>query len=204
MEQDYIYILLSRTGTNVARCIRLFTHMPYSHASIMLDLSLEEIYSFCRTYRRFPLPATFNREEVGKGTFGEFLSIPCEIYALPVSAAKKQALLLDLDHFKRYRSRYSYNLLGLCTTFFHIRWSRQRKLHCAEFVARLLSTAGVPLEKPPSLYTPDDFRSLPQMQLIYRGELNHFYQMQQQNQNAAKGLPFSPFVPSHPEQEASL
>ncbi len=195
-DQTYIYILLSRTGTSVARCIRLFTRMPYSHASIALDLSLEEVYSFCRTYRRFPLPATFNREEVGKGVFGAFLTIPCEIYALALTPQEKRELLRRLEYFKQHRSRYSYNLLGLCTTFFHIRWTRQHKLHCSEFVARLLEATGIPLEKPPSLYTPDDLRSLPQMRLVYRGELNQFYQMQRHKQAAASDVPLGT-LPAH-------
>lgn len=176
--QEYVYVLLSQTGTRVARCIRMFTKKPYSHASIALDLSLEEIYSFCRTYRHLPLPATFNREIIGKGTFGSFLTIPCEIYAIALTPSSKQEFLRYLEHFKLCRSRYSYNLLGLCTTFFHIRWTRYHKLHCSEFVARLLEFTGVTLEKPPSLYTPDDLRYLPGMQLVYRGELNRFYQMQ--------------------------
>ncbi len=55
---DVLLIVLSQTGTCVARFIRLFTRKPYNHASVSLDLSLEEIYSFCRTYRHLPLPAT--------------------------------------------------------------------------------------------------------------------------------------------------
>lgn len=179
--QEYLFVILSQTGTNVARFIKIFTKRPYNHASVAVDLTLEEVYSFCRTYRRFPLPATFNREIIGKGTFGRFLIIPCEIYAIPVSSDSKQEFLRYLDHFKFYRSRYSYNLLGLCTTFLHIRWTRQNKMHCAEFVARLLQHTGVDLEKQPSLYTPDDLRYIPNAMLVYRGELNRFYAMHEQN-----------------------
>lgn len=178
--QEYVFVLLSQTGTRVARFIRMFTKKPYSHASVALDLSLEEIYSFCRTYRHLPLPATFNREEVGKGTFGLFVTIPCEIYAIALTESSKREFLRYLEHFKQCRSHYSYNLLGLCTTYFHIRWTRRNKMHCSEFVARLLEFTGVTLEKQPSLYTPDDLRRLPEMQLVYRGELNQFYAMQKE------------------------
>ena len=174
--QDYMFILLSQTGTKVSKFIRLFTKKPYNHASVALDLSLEEIYSFCRTSPHRPLPATFNQEIVGEGTFGLFAWIPCEIYAIPLTKESLQALRLDLEYFKCFRSQYSYNLLGLCTTFLHIRWRRQYKLHCAQFVARVLDDIGVELEKPPCLYTPDDLRYLPTACLIYRGELNQFYQ----------------------------
>ncbi len=173
--QEYIFILLSQTGTKVSKFIQLFTKKPYNHASVALDFSLEEIYSFCRTSPHRPLPATFNQEIVGEGTFGLFSSIPCEIYAIPLTAEAYRALSFDLDHYNLCRAQYSYNLLGLCTTFLHIRWIRQYKLHCAQFVARVLSDAGVQLEKPPCLYTPDDLRYLSDAHLVYRGELNRFY-----------------------------
>lgn len=178
--QEYLFVLITQTGTNVSKCIKLFTRKPYNHASVAMDLTLEEMYSFCRTYRHFPLPATFNREIVGKGTLGQFLTIPCEIYAIPVSAESKKEFNRYLEHFKTCRSNYSYNILGLCTTFLRIRWSRSKKLHCSEFVARLLQYTGVHLEKPASLYTPDDLRYIPNALLIYRGELNRFYAMCQQ------------------------
>lgn len=178
--QEYLFVLLSQTGMNVSRLIQLFTRKPYNHASIAVDLTLDEVYSFCRTHCHFPLPATFNQEVIGKGTFGLFSTIPCEIYAIPVSSESKQKFLQYLEHFKISRSQYSYNLLGLCTTFLHIRWSRQNKLHCAEFVARLLQYTGVELEKQPSLYTPDDLRYIPNALLIYRGELNRYYSEKKQ------------------------
>lgn len=176
---DILLIVLSQTGTYVSRFIRLFTRKLYNHASVALNLSLEEIYSFCRTYRHLPLSATFNREFIGKGTFGLFLTIPCEIYAIRLDPAEKQEFLRYLEHFKKCRSRYSHNILGLCTTFFHIRWMRYWKLHCSEFVVRLLEFTDVALEKSPSLYTPDDLCGLPELHMIYRGELNRYYAMRQ-------------------------
>lgn len=179
--QEYLYILLSQTGTKVSRCIKLFTRKPYNHASVAVDLSLEELYSFCRNDCRHPLPATFNREIVGSGTFGMFHTIPCEIYAIPITSAEKQKFRQYIEYLKASRSLYSYNLLGLCTTFLHIRWTRKKKMHCAEFVANVLQYVGVKLSKQPSLYTPDDLRYVQDALLVYRGELNHFYQVSAQH-----------------------
>lgn len=173
-QQEYIYILLSQTGTRVSRFIQLFTRAPYNHASIAVDNTLCQLYSFCRNEVHKPLPATFNREQIGTGVFALHPHIPCEIYAVPVTPQCKENFLRCLDELKRNRSAYSYNLLGLCTTFFHIRWRRQYKMHCAEFTARMLEAAGVSLEKGASLYKPDDFRRLPAAKLLYHGELNTF------------------------------
>ncbi|MBQ8824235.1 MAG: hypothetical protein IJZ64_03290 [Ruminococcus sp.] len=173
--QDYIFILLMQTGTMPARLIRFFTKKPYNHASIATDLTLDEMYSFCRTYTRFPLPATFNQEIVEKGTLGKYFVIPCEIYAIPVEHNVKLEFQKNLEHFKKNRYMFSYNILGMITTFFQIQWSRTNKLHCSQFVATLLQQSGVHLNKSVSLHTPEDLRHLPDAKLIYRGELNHFY-----------------------------
>mgnify|MGYP000691307822 CR=1 FL=1 len=91
--QDYIYVLVSQTGTNIAKIIRFFTRKPYNHASISADSNLHEMYSFCRNSPSMPLPATFNQEIVGRGTLGKFSDIPCELYAIPVT--RHQRLIFE-------------------------------------------------------------------------------------------------------------
>lgn len=125
--QDHIFVLLMQTGTSVAKVLQFFTGKPYNHASVALDLTLEEMYSFCRNHIHFPLPAGFNQEIVGEGTLGRFLVIPCEIYAIPVTKEKKQEFEQNLAYFKNHRSMFSYNVLGLGTTFLRIRWSRKQQ-----------------------------------------------------------------------------
>jgi hypothetical protein len=175
MMQEYVFVLLMQTGTAVAKVLQFFTRKPYNHASIALDLTLEEMYSFCRNQTRFPLPAGFNQEIVGQGTLGQFAVIPCEIYAIPITAEKKQEFCKNLEFFKQNRTMFSYNVLGLGTTFLRIKWTRKNKMHCSQFVATLLAQSGVKLNKPLSLHTPDDLRYISDANLIYRGELNRFY-----------------------------
>lgn len=104
--QDHIFVLLMQTGTSVAKVLQFFTRKPYNHASVALDLTLEEMYSFCRNHIHFPLPAGFNQEIVGEGTLGRFLVIPCEIYAIPVTKEKKQEFEQNLAYFKNHRSMF--------------------------------------------------------------------------------------------------
>ena len=66
--QDYIYLVIIQTGTRPARFFKFITRKPYNHVSLAADINLTEMYSFCRTYRRIPFPATFNKEIVGQGT----------------------------------------------------------------------------------------------------------------------------------------
>lgn len=173
-----IYVVVTCTGTGVAKAIRIVTRKPYSHASIALDESLNELYSFSRNYKPIPLPANFNPEVVGAGTLGKFDNIPCEIYAVSLDEAQYQHMKRMIAHFCMYRKQFSYSLMGLLW----VKLQRQRELHnkfvCSQFVAYVLEECGVELEKPACLYSPDDLRHLPNARLVYRGELNQYYREQ--------------------------
>ncbi|HBB71400.1 MAG TPA: hypothetical protein DCZ71_02190 [Ruminococcus sp.] len=173
--EDYIYLIIAQTGTRPARFFRFFTKKPYNHVSLSGDVTLSEMYSFCRSYTPFPLPATFNKEIVGKGTLGKYGFIPCEIYRIPVTNEQKNEYNRIIRHFSDNRNIYSYNVLGLIAVYFNIEWNRKYSFVCSQFVAYTMDKIGIKLEKPFCLYTPDDFRSFPGATLVYSGELNSFY-----------------------------
>ena len=141
--EDYIYLIVAQTGTKPARFFKFFTKKPYNHVSLSGDITLSEMYSFCRTYRSFPLPATFNKEIVGEGTLGQFGTIPCEIYRVPVTAEQKQKYDKVIRHFADNRNVYSYNLLGLLAVYFNIEWHRKKSFVCSQFVAYTMDKIGI-------------------------------------------------------------
>ncbi len=170
-----VYVVLTRTGTKVARVIRILTRKPYSHASISMDISLQELFSFCRNNPRFPLPATFNEEYVGQGVFGLYDNIPCEIYEVPMTETQYREFCKQLLHFQNFRKLYSYSLFGLVSVPLQIKRELRYKFVCSQFVAYMLQECDVKLNKPASLYSPEDLRHLPTAKLIYRGELNKYF-----------------------------
>lgn len=172
---DAVYIIVSQTGTGVSKLIKFFTKKPYNHSSISADLTLSDMYSFCRKYTPFPLPAGFNQEIVGEGTLGLYSNIPCEIYMIPVSTEQKDKFYDILNHFKKYKSNYSYNVLGMWAILFRLHFERKNKFVCSQFVAYIIKESGIELNKPVCLYSPEDLRHLPNSKLVYRGELNEFY-----------------------------
>ncbi|MBP3380543.1 MAG: hypothetical protein J6K77_06755 [Ruminococcus sp.] len=172
---EHIFIIITQTGTKPAKFFRFFTKKPYNHSSLSGTANLSDMYSFCRTYRPFALPATFNKETVGKGTLGKFGYIPCEIYRIEVTAEQKEEYFRIIKHFSDNRKAYSYNILGLIPMYLNIPWKRKNSFVCSQFVAYTLDQIGIPLDKPFTLYTPDDFRRFPGAQLYYAGELNTFY-----------------------------
>lgn len=173
--ENYVYLILAQTGTVPARFFRFFTKKPYNHVSLSGSITLSEMYSFCRTYKRFALPATFNKEIVGKGTLGLFGTIPCEIYRIPVTNEQKEMYGRLIKHFIDNRNIYSYNILGVLAVYLNIEWKRKKSFLCSQFVAYIMDKIGIRLEKPFCLYKPDDFRHFPDAELVYAGELNTFY-----------------------------
>lgn len=167
-------MVVSQTGTNVAKAIKFFTRKPYNHVSLARDAELSEMFSFCRNTPAHPLPATFNQEIVGQGTLGLFSNIPFELYEIPVTPEQKHIFEEQLNHFRQNRQCYSYSVLSICTIFFHIGYNRKNKFVCSQFVAHVLKQCGFALPKPVSLCTPEDLRYIPGATLLYRGELNEY------------------------------
>jgi len=179
-----VYLVMMRTGTNVARAIRVFSRMPYSHVSLSADASLHLLYSFSRNYKPLPLPATFNTEIIGEGTLGKFSQIPCEVYEIRLTEPQYERFLHIIGHFCDNRKQYSYSIIGLLAVRFQIRRQLEKKFVCSQFVAHVLKECGVALDKPPCLYSPDDLRHLPDARLVYRGELNRYYHDLNENEEA--------------------
>ncbi len=178
MEENYVYILVSQTGTTIAKILKLFTRKPYNHVSVACEESLDEMYSFCRNRPERPLPATFNKEIIGKGTLGKFNLIPCELYRIPVTAEQKKRFSENLEYFKQNRECFSYNCIGLGFIFFNIAFKRKNKFVCSQFVGYILEKSGINsgIKKPFCLQTPEDFRHIPNAELIYRGNLNNYHE----------------------------
>lgn len=171
-----VYISVCQTKTNIARLLKLITRKPYNHVSVSTCPRLSEMYSFCRNNPHKPLPATFNKEEPGKGVLGKYNHIPCEIYRLEVTEQQKLQLEKQLEYYKKHRENYSYNCIGLILIFFHIARERKNKFVCSQFVGHIMEQADIHLDitKPCSLYTPDDFRHITSAKLIYKGDLYEF------------------------------
>jgi hypothetical protein len=185
----HIYIVLTQTGTNVSRAIKLFTRCPYNHSSLTDDAGLNEMFSFCRNYRRFPLPASFNKETVGNGTLGLFKQIPCEIYEIELTDEQYAQYKSIISHFIENRSKYEYNLLGLWTIPFKKNFPRKNKYVCSQFVAYVLSQLEIKLNKEIFLNSPEDLRYISCAKLVYSGELNRYYSLN--SDTGFSPLPFS-------------
>lgn len=177
IHQKYIYLILTRTGTVFSKIIGSVTGKRYTHASIASDEMLTQMYSFCRDHKEYPLPASFNREDIFTEVFGSCKTIPSEVYRIPVSEKQMKRYKEIITHFIYNRDSYSYDLGALLPMALHIPYKmRNNKFVCSVWVGFVLGKSGIAkdMKKHPSLIEPEDFRSLKGAELIYRGDLKKY------------------------------
>ena len=123
MKKPKIYIVLTQTYTSVARMIRLFTKDKYSHASLSLDKSCTEMYSFGRKYNTLPLPGIFKQENIHQGLFVSNPNSLVAIYELEITAYQYKKILKKINEIKE--TNKGYNIIGLVLAKFQIKLNRK-------------------------------------------------------------------------------
>ena len=108
-----IYIVLTYTGSFLARIVRGYTRKEFSHVSISLDKNLNEMYSFGRLNPYNPFIGGFVQESPKYGTFKRFYKTTSEIYRIEVEDNKYNKLKEKIDEFKQNKEKYKFNVLGL-------------------------------------------------------------------------------------------
>lgn len=168
-----IYIVLSYTGTILAKLVRGYTKREYSHVSISLDKNLNEMYSFGRLNPYNPFIGGFVQESPHYGTFKRFKNTKSKIYSLEVSDEQYAAIREAIQEIQRSKHLYSFNTIGLFAVAFHLRLARKNHYYCAEFVKYILDCAKLDIDLP-ELITPMDFANVTEMCEIYTGLLNKY------------------------------
>lgn len=167
-----VYVLLTDTGTMFTKIIKCFTSAPYNHASLALDLELNEVYSFGRKRAHNPLIAGFVKEDVYEGTFRHFPNTTCVLLQLKIPTRTYEDLLRMIEYYKWEYQLYRYNLLGVLGALFKLDVAPKKAYFCSQFVAETLRNLGLSLwERPSTLVAPHDFLLHPAFELIYEGKL---------------------------------
>ena len=172
---NYVYIMLTDTGSLFTRTIKAYTDCPYNHASLSLTEDLTDLYSFGRKRPRNPLNAGFVKEDILHGTYALFPKTKCAIYKLSVDEKTYRHIKKIVQHFEKNKSYYSYNLTGLLGVIINYPIERNTSYFCSQFVAHVLQRAHIPIShKKTGLVTPEDFRNSPLLELVYEGYLNNY------------------------------
>ncbi len=157
----YLYIMLSRTNTRIARLIRCFTHARYNHVSLSLDESFQNFVSFARYNQDVALAGGYVTEPADRILHsGE--QIPVKIFRVEINQTQ-HAQLQSL--FKQAGNRDSgliYNTLGAILAPMHLRLKVNGAYTCLEFACTILGLRCVTLQQLEEALTP---------YLIYDGAL---------------------------------
>lgn len=176
MEKD-IYIVLTDTGTLLARVIKWFTKAPLNHASIAFDSSLQEVYSFGRKQINNPFSGGLVKENMYNPFFSD---AECAIYRFSVSAEDYINIYSHIHLMMRHQYRYKYSVLGLLGVLIKKEINREDAYFCSQFVAYVLEQSNIKIvNKPPYLVQPCDFAQSPFLKEVYRGKLyNYIFQQE--------------------------
>ena len=163
IDNGYLYIVLSSTGSAAGELIRKVTKKEYSHASISFDEDLETIISY-NGGENIYAPG-LNREMIE--FFNQKEDANIIIYKIKVSAEQKRKVLEEIRKIDRLGS--SYNILGLFVPYSH----RENIMFCSQFVYTILKVAGADyFDKKPEEVKPTDF-----VELDYKRNLEYHSQI---------------------------
>ena len=170
-----LYIILSRTGTNLSKVIRFVTKAHYNHVSLSLDPKLEHMYSFGRRYPRNPLWCGFVHESKNRGFFKRFNDTEVKVLSLDIDERTYQDIKSVFTYMKNHQNCYHYNYVGLCLAAFNIQFQPTHTYYCSEFAKEILVRHHIQgadqLKKVPQ---PIHFESIPNTTEIYIGKLTQY------------------------------
>lgn len=163
LNNGYLYIILSSTGSAAGEFIRKVTKKEYAHASIAFDEELETIVSY-NGGENIYAPG-LNQEMIE--FFNKKDDANIIIYKIKADKEKKQKVLDEIRKINQEGS--SYNILGLFVPYSH----RENIMFCSQFVYCMLKVAGLDyFEKKSEEVKPTDFVELDyKRNLEYHGQV---------------------------------
>ena len=169
-----IYIVLSQSGSNLSRFLKLVTREPYNHASIAFNDSLEIMYSFGRVRPYNPFVGGFVCESSSFGTFKRFRNTRIRVVEIDVSREAYVEAATIIDQMLGEQRRYHYNYLGLILAAIRVPFKKQYCYYCSEFVKYLALRMELPeAKKLPAITKPMQLLSIPHRE-IYEGTLREY------------------------------
>lgn len=166
-----IYIILTQTGTLMAKTLKKITKDRFNHSSICLKDDFKEFYSFGRKYSYLMLPGGFVIETVFTRVFGRFKEVPCLILEKEITDTQYEEINKIINDFKENSHKYSYAIISLLFANTHFSFVRKNKFFCSQFVATMLNNIGIDTPKVPEHMHPVDFINIDGIKIIYDGDL---------------------------------
>ena len=133
----YVYAILSRTNTGVAKVIRFFTKYELNHASFSLDGDISHMYAFGRKKSKPALNGGFIVETPGRCCAGD-LDMRVKVFRFKVSDKNYSRMLNEIELLKKKGDTCTYNFFGALGYLFGKEVNIPYSYTCIEFVEHIL------------------------------------------------------------------
>ncbi len=172
---NYIYIVLSQTGSIISKILKYFTKDKYNHVSISLDENLDEMCSFGRYYAHFAFWGGFVKESIDKGTFRKFKNTESLIIKLKASPEDICGVRDKINEMFSSKKKYRYDMIGVFLAKFGRNKKRKYRYYCSKFVKEILIMNNVlKREDCPEIMKPIDFEYIIGSEFVYEGNLHNY------------------------------
>jgi len=176
MDDKYIYLVFSKTGTWLSRAISIFSDTKYVHASLSCDDSFRKMYSFGRKNPNNPFFGGFAEENLYGGVYKKFTKSECLIYKVKVTDEQYDRLTKEIMYFLNEKHKYKYNFLGLFTNRMNKSFKRKYYYFCSQFVSEVLIKSSIyKSDKTPEFIEAKDLMLIDNREFIYEGLINNYY-----------------------------
>lgn len=172
-----VYIILFASNNIISKTIRVFTHAQFSHASISFDSSMTKLFSFVIRTNANDIKDAGNRIEsitVKKDRWLYDDGARYIIYTKFLSIESINKMKSKIHDVYNNTDKYKFSIIGLLKYALNIPSHNAYKMFCSQFVALLLQTGGVELERDPSLYSPNQLTSLGDIVFVQEGFVKDF------------------------------
>jgi len=167
-KKRYIYIMLLNYPDRFSKMFRFISRSKFSHASIGVSDSDWTFFSY--------VLKGFRREYPKKHPTYKKQEVLCKLYRVEVSEQKYQKTKKALEDHAAGAHDNKFSYLGFCLAVLHIAYPLKKQYICSQFVTEILEEVdAVPLKKHRSLYLPDDFIKMDELDLCYSGNLSQLY-----------------------------
>ncbi|WP_432403987.1 YegS/Rv2252/BmrU family lipid kinase [Wukongibacter sp. M2B1] len=151
LDNGYMYIVLSSTGSAAGKLIGKVTKKEYAHASISFDEDLKTIISYNGGENIYS--PGLNQEMIE--FFNKKPDANIMVYRIQAGRKQKEKILEEIKKINNQGS--SYNILGLFLPYSH----KSNIMFCSQFVYTMLKLGGLDyFDKKPEEVRPTDFVEL--------------------------------------------
>lgn len=172
MNDKYIYLVFTKTGTWLSKLITVFSKIKYAHTSISFDNYFTQMYSFGRINPDNPFSGGFVEESLYEGVYKKFTCCECMIYRVKVTAEQYHSLREQVSKFRKERNNLKYNFLGLIGVMFNKPLGRKNYYFCSQFVSEILIESNVfQCEKAPELIKTNELFTIENKEILFEGFL---------------------------------